>query len=225
MAEKNKSKRASDVRAGKRKNRQEKVGSRIPKLGYYLIVTDTKETEKNYFLGLKNSIPEALKDHITLRIERAKSTKALIARTLELIQGQSQYLKPWIIFDRDEVIDFDRIISDASNNGIQAGWSNPCFEIWFLAYFGIAPTFCDSQNCWKQFAELYRRKMGREYSKSDVHIFEFLNKFGDSEKAIRLCEERYTACIDRNHIIPSKADSVTTVCFLVREIVEKIEKV
>lgn len=42
----------SDSRAGKRRDRSKKVGARIPELGYYLIVTDTEETEKNYFEGL-----------------------------------------------------------------------------------------------------------------------------------------------------------------------------
>ena len=43
----------SDYRAGKRKDRNQRVGTRVPELGYYLIVTDTEETEKNYFEGLR----------------------------------------------------------------------------------------------------------------------------------------------------------------------------
>ena len=47
----------SDRRAGKRKDRNQRMGQRVPELGYYLIVTDTEETEKNYFEGLRDSIP------------------------------------------------------------------------------------------------------------------------------------------------------------------------
>ena len=39
----------SDRRAGKRKDRNLRLGTRFPELGYYLIVTDTEATEKNYF--------------------------------------------------------------------------------------------------------------------------------------------------------------------------------
>lgn len=46
----------SDSRAGKRRDRNKRVGARVPELGYYLIVTDTEETEKNYFEGLRDSI-------------------------------------------------------------------------------------------------------------------------------------------------------------------------
>ena len=35
----------SDRRAGKRKDRNQRVGVRVPELGYYLIVTDTEETQ------------------------------------------------------------------------------------------------------------------------------------------------------------------------------------
>ena len=56
MASKGKGK-PSDRRAGKRRDRNQRVGTRIPELGYYLIVTDTEETEKNYFEGLRDSIP------------------------------------------------------------------------------------------------------------------------------------------------------------------------
>ena len=59
MANKNGGKH-SDRRAGKRNNRNQRLGTRVPELGYYLIVTDTEETEKNYFEGLRDSIPAAL---------------------------------------------------------------------------------------------------------------------------------------------------------------------
>ena len=40
-------------RNGKRKTRDQMTKRRVPKLGYYFIVTDTKETEQNYMLGLR----------------------------------------------------------------------------------------------------------------------------------------------------------------------------
>ena len=39
---------------------------RVPELGYYLVVTDTKDTE-NYMNGLRDSIPEKLKGKLLLR--------------------------------------------------------------------------------------------------------------------------------------------------------------
>ncbi|RKW57394.1 MAG: RloB domain-containing protein, partial [Lachnospiraceae bacterium] len=125
----------SDYRAGKRKSRNQRVGTRIPELGYYLIVTDTEETEKNYFEGLRDSIPKELKNRLIIKVEKAK-TVDLVEKALEFVSKDSQMRMPWIVFDRDEVKDFDKIIQDAERSGVMAGWSNPCFEIWMYAYFG-----------------------------------------------------------------------------------------
>lgn len=90
----------SDSRAGKRRDRNRKVGVRVPELGYYLIVTDTKETEKNFFEGLRDSIPPELKDRLVIKVEKAKAIE-LVEKALELAGKETQYRMPWIVFDRD----------------------------------------------------------------------------------------------------------------------------
>ena len=68
-------------RNGKRKTREQLSKRRVPELGYYFIVTDTKETEQNYLLGLRDSIPKELQtsvykgykqDKIEMRGDRAE---------------------------------------------------------------------------------------------------------------------------------------------------------
>ena len=117
----------SDRRAGKRKDRNQRMGQRVPELGYYLIVTDTEETEKNYFEGLRDSIPAELKDRLIIKVEKARTVE-LVEKALELVGKESQYRIPWIVFDRDQVKGFDEIIWTAEKNGVHAGWSNPCFD-------------------------------------------------------------------------------------------------
>lgn len=53
-----------EERRGKRKSREQSRKTRIPELGYYYIVTDTDQTEKNYLEGLRDSIPEELKGRL-----------------------------------------------------------------------------------------------------------------------------------------------------------------
>ena len=92
MASKGKGK-SSDRRAGKRRDRNQRVGTRIPELGYYLIVTDTEETEKNYFEGLRDSIPAELKDRLVIKVEKARTVE-LVKRVMELTDSESQYRIP-----------------------------------------------------------------------------------------------------------------------------------
>ena len=111
----------SDSRAGKRRDRNKRVGARVPELGYYLIVTDTEETEKNYFEGLRDSIPMELKDRLVIKVEKARTVE-LVRKALEMTGQESQYRIPWIVFDRDQVKDFDEIIQTAEKSGVGAGW-------------------------------------------------------------------------------------------------------
>lgn len=118
-------------RNGKRKTREQLSKRRVPELGYYFIVTDTKETEQNYLLGLRDSIPKELQGKLVIKVCRAK-TAELVNEALNMASLQPQYGEPWIVFDRDQVKDFDKIVSVALEKGINVGWSNPCIEIWLF---------------------------------------------------------------------------------------------
>lgn len=95
-------------RSGKRKTREQFSKRRIPELGYYFIVTDTKETEQNYMLGLRDSIPKELQGKIVIKVCEAKTVE-LVSEAINMASLQPQYGEPWIVFDRDQVKDFDRI--------------------------------------------------------------------------------------------------------------------
>ena len=212
----------SDRRAGKRKDRNNRVGTRIPELGYYLIVTDTEETEKNYFEGLRDSIPVELKDHLVIKVERAK-TAELVKRAMELNDAESQYRIPWIVFDRDQVKDFDEIIRLAEGNDINAGWSNPCFEIWMFAYFGEMPAIKESYICCERFAEKFEKVTRKKYSKNDRDIYRKLVQHGDEEKAIQIAKRYYKKCIEDGKMKPSEMWPASIVQRLVEEIRRKVE--
>lgn len=126
-------------RNGKRKTR-EQLSKRVPELGYYFIVTDTKETEQNYMYGLRDSIPQSIQEKLVIKVVRSR-TVDLVDKAISLAALNPQYSEVWIVFDRDQVKNFDNIISEALKRGMHVGWSNPCIEIWFHAYFGSMPMF------------------------------------------------------------------------------------
>lgn len=136
-----------------------------------MIFTDTDETEKNYFLGLKNSLPEILKDNIAIKVKKLE-LKGIVEYINKEIALNPQYSEPWIVFDRDNVVNFDKIILDAEASGISVGWSNPCIEIWFSAYFGKMPNIIESTKCCTTFSELYKLNTDKEYKKSDKNIYD-----------------------------------------------------
>lgn len=214
--------RPSERRAGKRKDRNKRVGARVPELGYYLIVTDTEETEKNYFEGLRDSVPVELRDRLVIRVEKAKTVE-LVKKALALTEQESQYRIPWIVFDRDQVKDFDGIIQVAKRSGIGAGWSNPCFEIWMYTYFGEMPAIMESYICCDRFANKFEKVTGQKYSKNDRNIYRKLIQYGDEERAIQLAERHYKKCKEDGKNKPSEMCPASRVQLLVEEIQEKVK--
>ena len=218
----NKGGKLSDERAGRRKDRNKRIGVRVPEFGYYLIVTDTNETEKNYFEGLRDLIPVELKDHLVIKVEKAR-TDELVERALKLARQDSQYRIPWIVFDRDEVKDFDRIIQAAEKNNVGTGWSNPCFEIWLYAYLGEMPSVVESNVCCDRFAEKFEKITGQKYYKNDKKIYKKLLQSGDEESAIRLAERYYRQHLEDGKKKPSEMLPASKVYQLVEEILLKIK--
>lgn len=208
-------------RNGKRKTREELSRKRIPKLGYYLIVTDTKETERNYLYGLRDSIPKEFQDKLVIKVAKCK-TSLLVEETLELASLHPQYVEPWIVFDRDKVTNFDDIIIKAKTQGIHVGWSNPCIEIWFYAYFGAVPTYSTSIKCVDEFSKKFKSKTGLTYEKAYSNIYNKLNECGDEWQAIELAKSKIKEHKKNGKINPSEMYPASTLCFLIEEIKNKI---
>lgn len=208
----------SRERNGVRK-RRDSFPQKVPDLGYYFVVTDTKETERNYLYGLRDALPSELQGRIVIKVSSAK-TKELI-KACEQATIDPQYRQCWIVFDRDKVVNFDDIIREAQSRDIKIGWSNPCIEIWFDAYFGKMPSVQDSVACWKGFANLYEKKTGQEYEKSSQQIYAMLNRFGDESRAIQIAEKRLETYMAGGETRPSRMCPGTTLHHLVDEIRKK----
>ena len=103
--------------------RKDRIGNRkrskhkVPEVGYYLVVTDTEATERCFFDGLHDSLPTDMQKKLVIKVVETK-TQNLIQKCLEMTAYDAQYRIPWIVFDRDQVVNFDQIIKDAEKVGI-----------------------------------------------------------------------------------------------------------
>lgn len=209
-------------RLGKRKPRPAFSG-RTPDLGYYIIVTDTKETEENYMAGLRDSLPKELQSRLVITVKKAE-TKNLVDACKEYASLYPKYGQVWIVFDRDQVVKFDEMIRDAEQAGVNIGWSNPCIEVWFDSYFGKMHPYMDSVACCQGFGETFQKKTGLQYRKSNDKIFQILNKHGDESLAITTARRRHEQHIRDGNTLPSIMCPCTTVYCLVDEIKQTVAK-
>ena len=124
---------AKKDRTGNRKSREQRKQFKVPELGYYLIVTDTEATERCFFTGLHQALPENVRNKLVIKVVETK-TRTMIDKCLELTAYDAQYRIPWIVFDRDQVQGFDEIIAEAVIKEYR--WAGP---IHVLRY-GCMPT-------------------------------------------------------------------------------------
>ena len=59
---------AKKDRTGNRKSREQRKQFKVPELGYYLIVTDTEATERCYFTGLHQALPEDVRNKLVIMV-------------------------------------------------------------------------------------------------------------------------------------------------------------
>ena len=111
---------AKKDRTGNRRAREQRKQFKTTELGYYLIVTDTEATERCFFTGLHQALPEDVKNKLVIKVVETK-TRTMIDKCLELTAYDAQYRIPWIVFDRDQVQGFDEIIVKAVSKGMQVG--------------------------------------------------------------------------------------------------------
>ena len=215
---------AKKDRTGERKYRDRKEFRRIPSLGYYLIVTDTEETETLYFNGLKESLDSEVRKKLVIKVVDKVRTKELVSKCKENAALLPQYCTPWIVFDRDQVENFNEIIEEAQKSDIHVGWSNPCFEIWMYAYFGSMPAIRESWTCCSRFGEIYEKRTGQKYSKADEDMYRRLIENGDEESAMAIAQLKYEQCIKNGYTNPSEMYPCTMVYELVGEIKKRAEK-
>ena len=195
---------------------------RVPlKSGAYLIVTDTEKTEKNYFEGIKDSIPDNLKNDLQIKIYSNRALSKIIDFAAEQRNKDERFRDIWLVFDRDEVKNFDKLIEEAKEAKMNIGWSNPCFEIWLMSYFQIPKNIDVSQKCCETFEKIFKENTSKKYKKSEVKIYNILCENGDEDKAIQRAREKYHQ-IRKEYSQPSKMIGCTTVYKLVEELKKKI---
>ena len=142
----------------------------------YLIICEGKETEPNYFNGLKQKINEKFGDRISIvpaiKIKgTGLNTESLVKYTKQYINKSPKvYGQVWVVFDKDDYSDeqFDNAIK---LNEYNSAWSNPNFEIWLLSHFKKITTPLSKNNTLKELKKEFQNADLGNYYNNDKEIF------------------------------------------------------
>lgn len=165
---------------------------RLPRANSYLIVTEGKKTEPLYFGGLRDKILESvggtvnIVDFPLIDIHgEGASTEKLIEITEEYVsKAKIIYQNIWVIFDKDDFNDFDSAVALGKSKGYSVGWSNQCFEYWLFLHF--------------------------EYSDSDLHRSQWVEKLTSLFKTNHLTEHGYEKNLENLYDLLDSIDGITT---------------
>lgn len=183
----------------------------------FLLFSQGESTEISYFRNFDNGVSVKI---ISQPKDPIKLVEYALRRKNEM---RGEYDQTWVIFDRDEstkqeCLDAYRL---AKKNDIKVAYSNPCFEVWFLAHFGPLKTYGNAQECcesldakMKQEDKKKKQTVFSGYDKTDENLFYKLSSY--QEKALKNIDS--VSFNDKNFEEIVDQNPITTIGLLVNEL-------
>jgi len=157
-----------------------------------LAVCESRETEPNYFRGLRDE--QGVRVQFAVKLARGKGGTALdaVQRAISIKEQakgdgrEFEFDTVWCVLDVEQAGGNPQLAQArklANENGIRAVLSNPAFEVWVLAHFErTAKSFIDCDKVIGHLQKHWRSAFGSEYEKNDRKIYHRLS--GSTAEAV-----------------------------------------
>ena len=200
-------------------------GNREPKPDSFLIITEGKQTEPNYFNGLADYINKRFGKSIDVEMPtieaqgEGKCTVSLVNAAAQIAtRSKILYSETWVLFDKDDFDDFDEAVELCKSYRFCPGWSNQCFEFWLLLHFVYCDAALHRTVIFEKLNQIFKDYKICEtgYNKNNKDLFEHVTSYGSIKKAVRYAER-----IDMQYAEntpPSKCDPCTKVYILIQKL-------
>ena len=202
---------------------------KIPKANSFLIVTEGERTEPLYFKGIQTKILEKIGGRVDIiespiiDIEgKGCSTGKLIEITDGIVKDANIiYQNVWVLFDKDDFLDFDKAIKEGRDKGYNIAWSNQSFEYWLFLHFEYSDAALHRDLWNEKLDQLFKKyNLGDGcYRKNYENIFELVDVYDGVKNAIKHAKRRM-AEYNRNNFAPSEYDPGTMVHVLVEKLMD-----
>ena len=214
-----------------RKPRQYEI--KKPQANSYLIVTEGEKTEPYYFIGLVKEIKKVVGGNMAVieapRVDingEGRSTINLVNHTGEILnRAKIIYQHVWVVFDKDDFVDFDEAIALAEEKGYNVAWSNESFEYWIYLHFDYSDKPRNRFQWFRELNHLFSRlNLGSgRYKKNYKDLYTILDKHDGINIAIKNAKRRMKK-FDPGQDSPSAYNPGTTVHLLVEELKQYLEE-
>lgn len=140
-----------------------------------LIVCGGRETEKQYFKGLRSAERNPAVRVVIKTSPRSPSEVVGHAAKLRR-QSPDEFDDVWCVFDVDEFRDIEAAVALAGRQRIGIAVSNPCFELWLLLHFDRHTAHCPSYGA---LLPMLRRHVPA-YDKAGLNFGDYVAFVGDA---------------------------------------------
>ncbi|HEX9511932.1 MAG TPA: RloB family protein [Puia sp.] len=208
---------------------------RIKKYGYlFLIVCEDEKTERVYFEGFKEKIPNEtiyLKAVGTGLDPKGVVERAIKERDLLSLEAKKDVDVVWVVFDKDDAdkspgkrTRYAEAFAIAQTSNLRTAYSNEVFEVWLLLHLieldpekplprkAVYDLIQENIRVNKEYALF-------EYVHGNTDVLDILKKIGDENKAIERATRLLEGQKDKD---PINANPSTKVHWLVKELHEWI---
>ena len=194
---------------------QRKPASQFPR-SVIRIYTEGKKTEPNYFNAIKD---ELKRNEIEIIVDgRGDHTLSLVEWVINKKENERNdpafVTEWWVVFDKDEHLDFNHAIELAEKNKIQVAYSNECFELWFILHFEYLQTAINR----KAFNTKLTKLLSRKYEKNSNIYSIIKEKEAFAIKNAKKLEEMH---LSENRVNQALRNPSTTVY----KLVERMRKI
>lgn len=175
----------------KRIQKQKKIRDTV------LIITNGRQTEKNYF----NSITNSYKSMFTIKVVyKNAQPDELVSYAISL--DANLYNQIWCVFDIDDTYAEGHLLvalQSAKKNNIHIAFSNEAFEVWLLYHLtsNVSPSLTRKSYIKEINKILDDNNIGKKFEKNDIELLkkEFI------PKALQATEiaKRYYQKLEANH--------------------------
>lgn len=153
------------------------------------------------------------------------STEKLIEVAERLVKdAKIVYQNVWIVFDKDDFLDFNQAIASGIRKGYKIAWSNQSFEYWLYLHFEYSDAALHRHEWTQKLDEIFKcYQLGEgKYRKNYEDIYNIVDTFGGVNTAIKFAKNRM-AGYNEKIMQPSDYNPGTMVFHLVEELKKYLE--
>lgn len=192
----------------------------------FLIVTEDTKSSKLYLEAVIKEVRAACSGSDVVGIAKASVVKGCGKGTTNLLEKAQRirdreltsFDRCWLVLDKDDFIDLNTAIREATKAGFDVAWSNESFELWYLLHFRSQNAAIARDKCTTALeAEIQKYKPGFKYDKGSSSMHTILAEHGDQGKAMKNAESLRNTYQDTNY---SNHNPCTHVDRLIKEITD-----